>query len=51
MSGRDANWERVQKNICANGAGRQDYEGGGKETSDDSGTEHGESEIERERQK
>lgn len=45
---RDANWEHVQKNICANGAGRQDYEGG-EETLDDLGTEHGESEIERER--
>lgn len=49
MSGRDANWEHVQKNIGANSAGgRQDYEGG-EETLGDSGTEHGESEIERDK--
>lgn len=33
---RDANWEHVQKKICVNGAGRQDYEGG-EETLDELG--------------
>lgn len=33
---RDANWEHVQKKICVNGAGRQDYEGG-EETFDELG--------------